>query len=52
MSDELRPGAYEGHALCAEHIYTCGGEPLVEVECWFVLPDEPGPDEPREADRA
>lgn len=41
------PGAYEGHALSAETSYSCGGEVLVEVECWFVLPDE---DEPREAD--
>lgn len=50
MSWDPRPGAYDGHALNAEPVYSCGGEPLIEVDCWFVLPDEL-PEEPREADR-
>lgn len=50
--NEPTPGAYEGHALSAEPYYSVGGEALVVVECWFTLPDEPAPDEPREADRA
>lgn len=49
--NEPTPGAYEGHALSAEPVYSVGGEPLVVVECWFTLPDEQH-DEPVEADRA
>lgn len=44
------PGVYEGHALSAEPVYSVGGEPLVEVECWFTLPDDH--EEPAEADGA
>ena len=56
MSDTLRPGAYDGHSMFPAADYSCAGDVLVtvphfigpepergvEVDCWFVLPDEPG----------
>lgn len=57
MADTLRPGPYGGHDSLppAEQHCSCSGQLLVavprfigtepergvEVDCWFVLPDEP-----------
>jgi hypothetical protein len=48
MSDTLRPGAYDGHALQpAEDACTCDGQRLIEVE--YHVGDEPAPAVPSEA---